>query len=88
MSPRHVTLSASSAPKPPRSDDDRWKAVLGRDAKRWSLAQVSASDAGPSVLEYRLRPRKSVGIDGLRDHLLSEAAPHVVAADHAPDGRS
>jgi len=64
------------------------EAVLGRDAKRWSLAQVSASDAGPSVLEYRVRPRKSVGIDGLRDHLLSEAAPHVVAADHAPDGRS
>jgi hypothetical protein len=62
-------------------------AVLGRDAKRWSLAQVSRSDAGPSVLEYRVRARKSVGIDGLREHLLAEAAPHVVAADHAPDGR-
>lgn len=63
------------------------EAVLGRDAKRWSLAQVSRSDAGPSVLEYRVRARKSVGIDGLREHLLAEAAPHVVAADHAPDGR-
>ncbi len=63
------------------------EAVLGRDAKRWSLAQVNRSDAGPSVLEYRVRARKSVGIDGLREHLLAEAAPHVVAADHAPDGR-
>ena len=60
------------------------EAVLGRDAKRWSLAQVSASDTGPSVLEYRVRARKSVGLDGLRDHLLAEGAPHVVAADHAP----
>jgi hypothetical protein len=63
------------------------EAVLGRDAKRWSLAQIRASDTGPSVLEYRVRARKSVGIDGLREHLLAEAAPHVVAADHAPDGR-
>ena len=63
------------------------EAVLGRDAKRWSLAQVSPSETGPSVLEYRVRARKSVGIDGLREHLLAEAAPHVVAADHAPDGR-
>ena len=63
------------------------EAVLGRDAKRWSLAQVSASDTGPSVLEYRVRARKSVGLDGIRDHLLAEGAPHVVAADQAPDGR-
>ncbi len=63
------------------------EAVLGRDAKRWTLAQVNASDSGPSVLEYRVRARKSVGLDGLRQHLLVEAAPHVVAADEAPDGR-
>jgi len=63
------------------------EAVLGRDAKRWSLAQVSASDTGPSVLEYRVRARKSVGLDGIREHLLAEGAPHVVAADQAPDGR-
>jgi hypothetical protein len=63
------------------------EAVLGRDAKRWSLAQVSASDTGPSVLEYRVRARKSVGLDGLRAHILAEGAPHVVAADQAPDGR-
>lgn len=62
------------------------EAVLGRDAKRWALAQVEASDTGPSVLEYRVRVRKSVGLDGLREHLLAEGAPHVVAADHAPDG--
>jgi hypothetical protein len=60
------------------------EAVLGRDAKRWSLAQVSASDTGPSVLEYQVRARKSVGFEALREHLLAEASPHVIAADHAP----
>jgi hypothetical protein len=63
------------------------EAVLGRDAKHWTLAQVSAGSGGPTVLEYRVRPRKSVGIEGLREHILAEGAPHVVAADHAPDGR-
>jgi hypothetical protein len=63
------------------------EAILGRDAKRWSLAQVSASDQGPSVLEYRVRARKSVGLETLREHLLKEAAPHVIAADRiTPDG--
>jgi hypothetical protein len=62
------------------------EAVLGRDAKRWSLAQVRASDTGASVLEYRVRARKSVGLDGLREHLLAEGAPYVVAADQSPDG--
>ena len=63
------------------------EAVLGRDAKRWSLAQVSAEEPGPTVLEYRVRARKSVGLDGLREHILAEAAPYVVAADQEPDGR-
>ncbi len=63
------------------------EAVLGRDAKRWSLVQTSQDEGGPSVLEYRVRPRKSVGLDGLREHLLREGAPHVVAADGAGDGR-
>ncbi|HYC33758.1 MAG TPA: DUF4956 domain-containing protein [Gemmatimonadales bacterium] len=65
----------------------RIEAVLGRDAKRWALAQVSPGTSGPSVLEYRVRARKSVGIDLLREHVLTEGAPHVVAADHTPDGR-
>ena len=60
------------------------EAVLGRDAKRWNLAQVRAGDGGPTVLEYRVRVRKSVGLEGLREHLLAEGAPHVVAADQAP----
>jgi hypothetical protein len=55
--------------------------VLTRDAKRWVLAQITPGDGGAGVLEYRIRPRKSVGIDGLREHLLREGAPHVVAAD-------
>lgn len=64
------------------------EAVLGRDAKRWSLVQTTDSDGGggPKVLEYRVRPRKSVGLDGLREHLLREGAPHVVAADSGEDG--
>jgi hypothetical protein len=57
------------------------EAVLTRDAKRWTLAQITPSDGGAGVLEYRVRPRKSVGIEGLREHLLREGAPHVVAAD-------
>ena len=36
------------------------------------------------MLAYRVRPRKSVGLDGLRSNLLREGAPHVVAADDAP----
>jgi hypothetical protein len=63
------------------------EAVLGRDAKRWTLAQVDANSAGPSILEYRVRARKSVGLEALREHLLAEGAPHVVAADQASDGR-
>lgn len=55
--------------------------VLARDAKRWRLAQVKPGDGGAGVLEYRVRPRKSVGLEGLREHLLREGAPHVVAAD-------
>jgi len=62
------------------------EAVLGRDAKRWSLVRTNTDDSGPKVLEYRVRPRKSVGFDGLREHLLREGAPHVVAADGGGDG--
>jgi hypothetical protein len=60
------------------------EAVLGRDAKRWNLAQVRTGDGGPTVLEYQVRARKSVGLEALREHLLAEGAPHVVAADQAP----
>jgi hypothetical protein len=61
--------------------------ILERDAKKWSLVHTSEGDGGPKVLEYRVRPRKSVGLDGLRERLLREGAPHVVAADGAVDGR-
>jgi hypothetical protein len=61
------------------------EAVLERDAKRWSHVQTSGDD-GATVLEYRVRPRKSVGLEGLRERLLREGAPHVVAADGG-DGR-
>ena len=61
--------------------------ILERDAKRWSFVQTTGGDIGPKVLEYRVRPRKSIGLDALRDRLLHEGAPHVVAADAEADGR-
>jgi hypothetical protein len=60
--------------------------VLARDAKRWTLEQVVADANGPPLLTYRVRARKSVGMDALRERLLREGAPHVVAADQPPPG--
>ena len=60
------------------------EAILARDAKRWTLEQVVPEAEGPPRLTYRVRPRKSVGLEGIREHLLRQAAPHVVAAD-VPD---
>ncbi len=61
--------------------------VLERDAKRWAATGAETGN-GSDVLEYRVRPRKSVGIDALRDNLLTEGAPHVIATDEAePVGR-
>jgi hypothetical protein len=59
------------------------EAVLERDTKRWTLAKVQASDGNPTVLEYQVRPRKRVSLDMLRENLLKEGAPHVVAADES-----
>jgi Domain of unknown function (DUF4956) len=59
------------------------EAVLNRSAKRWSLTKVAAEDGGLSVLEYRARPRKRVGLAGLRDRLLQEGSPYVIAVDQA-----
>jgi hypothetical protein len=60
------------------------EAVLERDAKRWALQQIVAGTGNAPQLTYRVRVRKSVGLDMLREHLLREGAPHVVAAD-APE---
>ncbi|MGH7499080.1 MAG: DUF4956 domain-containing protein [Gemmatimonadales bacterium] len=57
--------------------------VLARDAKRWAATGSETGDGASGVLEYRVRPRKSIGIDALRDHLLTEGAPHVIATDEA-----
>ena len=62
----------------------RIEAVLERDAKRWTLEQIVADTESPPLLTYRVRARKSVGLEGLREHLLRDGAPHVVAAD-TPD---
>ena len=59
--------------------------VLARDAKHWSFeAEEQTPDHGAPVLAYRVRPKKSVGLEGLRGNLLREGAPHVVAADDGP----
>jgi hypothetical protein len=60
------------------------EAVLERDAKHWTLEQIVAGTGNTPQLTYRVRARKSVGLDALREHLLRDAAPHVVAAD-APE---
>jgi hypothetical protein len=60
--------------------------VLARDTKRWSFEEVEPGEGGGApVLAYRVRPRKSVGLEGLRGNLLREGAPHVVAADDVAD---
>lgn len=60
--------------------------VLARDAKRWALEEVEREpEDGTPVLAYRVRPRKSIGLERLRGNLLREGAPHVVAADDAPE---
>ncbi len=61
------------------------EAILARDAKRWTLEQVASGADGAPLLTYRVRARKSVGMDTLRERLLREGAPHVVAADQPPD---
>ena len=62
------------------------EAVLERDTKRWKLEQVVAGTDGAPLLTYRVRVRKSVGLEALRERLLHEGAPHVVAADESsPD---
>jgi Domain of unknown function (DUF4956) len=60
------------------------EAILSRDAKRWSLEHVADDNGGAPLLTYRVRARKSIGMDGLRERLLREGAPHVVAADEPP----
>jgi hypothetical protein len=60
------------------------EAVLERDAKRWMLEQIVAGTDNTPQLTYRVRAKKSVGLDALREHLLRDGAPHVVAAD-APE---
>jgi hypothetical protein len=60
------------------------EAVLERDAKRWTLEQIVAGTGNTPQLTYRVRARKSVGLEMLREHLLRDGAPHVVAAD-APE---
>jgi hypothetical protein len=68
-----------------RVDDarPRVEAILDRGAKRWTLEHVADGNGSP-LLTYRVRAKKSVGLDGLREQLLREGAPHVVAAD-TPD---
>jgi hypothetical protein len=62
------------------------EAILARDTKRWTLEPGIAGADDPPLLTYRVRARKSVGLAALRERLLREGAPHVVAADEPPPG--
>jgi uncharacterized protein DUF4956 len=57
--------------------------LLVRDAKLWTASGSEPGEGTAGVLEYRIRPRKSVGLSTLRDNLLREGAPHVIATDEA-----
>ena len=57
--------------------------LLARDAKLWTASGSEPGEGTAGVLEYRIRPRKSVGLNTLRDNLLREGAPHVIATDEA-----
>jgi hypothetical protein len=45
---------------------------------------ASSGNGASPRLTYRVRAKKSIGMDGLRERLLREGAPHVVAADEPP----
>jgi hypothetical protein len=62
--------------------------VLERDAKQWAAAGSEPGDGVSGILDYRVRAKKSVGIETLRSHLLSEGAPQVIAADEALQAKS
>jgi hypothetical protein len=57
--------------------------ILARDTKLWTSSATEPGEGTGGVLEYRVRPRKSVGLDALRDNLLREGAPNVIATDEA-----
>lgn len=77
--PRMVVLKIYvSEPQTARPVIER---VLTRDAKQWAAIGTPAGNGDPGVLEYRVRPRKSIGIDVLRDTLVTEGAPQVIATD-------
>ena len=57
--------------------------LLARDAKLWTASGSEPGEGTAGVLEYRIRPRKSVGLNTLRENLLREGAPHVIATDEA-----
>jgi hypothetical protein len=55
--------------------------VLARDAKVWTASSTEPGEGTAGVLEYRVRPRKSVGLAAVRDNLLRDGAPHIIATD-------
>lgn len=57
--------------------------VLARDAKLWVAGGTEPGEGKGGVLEYQVRPRKSVGLEGLRENLLRDGAPHIIATDEA-----
>ena len=57
------------------------EALLDAEAKRWTFITATRHSGGSGLLEYDVRPRKRLTLQQIRDRLLAEASPQVIAAD-------
>ena len=57
------------------------ESLLDTGAKRWAFLTATRHPGGGGLLEYEVRPRKRATVAQLRERLLAEAGPHVIAAD-------
>ena len=55
--------------------------LLDAEAKRWAFITAARHPGGGGLLEYDVRPRKRLTLQQIRDRLLAEASPQVIAAD-------
>ena len=57
------------------------EALLDAEAKRWTFLTATRHPGGGGLLEYEVRPRKRITVMQIRERLLAEAGPQVIAAD-------
>lgn len=57
------------------------EALLDAEAKRWTFLTATRHPGGGGLLEYDVRPRKRITLPQLRERLLAQASPQVIAAD-------